>query len=363
MIRGCTFSLAMLFLAAPCCGQSPKPAPVDVTAKSWQPLGLTGNGGMFAPAISPVDPNLMMLNCDMSGAFLSRDGGQHWRMIHQSQLRSSTRCRPAFHPTDAKVIFAAQSGQGMKVSRDGGVYWEPVCGEKGDSPHLPERPEGFFAQMGTVPFFPPQDLRGEIAIDPGHPQRMMAGDEHSVFLSPDGGRSWRACQGPQGRTVAFHFDQTTPADRRACFAATELGIWRSDDGGVTWSEKTAGLPWKGIRSFAGGSRSDAAGSIPPPRKYVRLSSLTEQTGQAGEPDVHLLSGRGKIVLYCVVPSRVEDGKFAGGVYKSTDRGESWTSVMGGGINMDITAADPWAQGSIAQYQWVLTVVPSSAELV
>jgi electron transfer flavoprotein alpha subunit len=28
--------------------------------------------------------------------------------------------------------------------------------EKGDSPHLPERPEGCCAQMGTVPFFPPQ---------------------------------------------------------------------------------------------------------------------------------------------------------------------------------------------------------------
>ncbi len=27
--------------------------------------------------------------------------------------------------------------------------------EKGDSPHLPERPEGCFAQMGTVPFFRP----------------------------------------------------------------------------------------------------------------------------------------------------------------------------------------------------------------
>ena len=60
------------------------------------------------------------------------------------------------------------------------------------------------------------------------------------------------------------------------------------------------------------------------------------------------------MLYCVVPSRVEDGKFAGGVYKSADRGESWTSVMGGGINTEITAADPWAQSPICQYQWVLT---------
>jgi putative SOS response-associated peptidase YedK len=30
--------------------------------------------------------------------------------------------------------------------------------EKGDSPHLPERPEGCFAQMGTVPFFRPESL-------------------------------------------------------------------------------------------------------------------------------------------------------------------------------------------------------------
>ncbi len=28
-------------------------------------------------------------------------------------------------------------------------------GRKGDSPHLPERPKGCFAQMGTVPFLRP----------------------------------------------------------------------------------------------------------------------------------------------------------------------------------------------------------------
>jgi predicted Zn-dependent protease with MMP-like domain len=35
-------------------------------------------------------------------------------------------------------------------------------GEKGDSPHLPERPEGCCAQMGTVPFFP---RRGHVSTD------------------------------------------------------------------------------------------------------------------------------------------------------------------------------------------------------
>ena len=77
----------------------------------WEPLGLSGGGGMFSPAISPLNADLMMINCDMSGAYISRDGGHHWRMINQRQLRSDTRCRPAFHPRDPQVIFASSGGQ------------------------------------------------------------------------------------------------------------------------------------------------------------------------------------------------------------------------------------------------------------
>ena len=223
------------------------PAEDNTKAIGWEPLGLNGSGGMFAPAISPVDPRVMMLNCDMSGAYLTRDGGEHWTMIHHSQLRASTRCRPAFHPIDARLVFAAQAGQGMKVSRDGGVHWQHVEG-------------------------PPNDLCGEIAIDAGCPDRMMAGDTRSVVQSRDGSKSWRLCKGLHGQTVGFHFDQTSPVDRRVCFAATSEGIWRSDDGGESWSEKTIGLPAKEIRSFCGGSR----------------------------------ARDGRIVLYCTVPSKVEE---------------------------------------------------------
>ncbi|HEV3122205.1 MAG TPA: hypothetical protein VGY53_09890, partial [Isosphaeraceae bacterium] len=226
----------------------------------WEPVGLTGNGGLFAPAISSVDPKVMMLNCDMSGAYITKDAGEHWTMIPQSQLRSSTRCRPAFHPTDAQTIFAAQAGAGMKVSHDGGEHWQAVSGTPGD-------------------------LTGEIAIDPGKPSRMLAGDARQVILSTDGGKSWRPCRGPHGQTVAFHFDQTSPLDRRVCFASTTEGVWRSDDGGASWSEKSRGLPWKDIRSFCGGSHAKA----------------------------------GKIILYCAIPSRGEGGQFAGGVFRSLDR--------------------------------------------
>ncbi|MHC4715819.1 MAG: WD40/YVTN/BNR-like repeat-containing protein, partial [Planctomycetota bacterium] len=94
----------------------------------------------------------------------------------------------------------------------------------------------------------------------------------------------------------------------------------SDDGGKTWAAKTKGLPWKGIRSFTGGSNAK----------------------------------RGAAVLYCVVPSKVVDGKYVGGVYASTDRGETWASAMGEGVNKETTKADEWAMSAVCQYYQVLT---------
>jgi photosystem II stability/assembly factor-like uncharacterized protein len=259
----------------------------------WEPVGLSGGGGMFSPAISPVDPNLMMLNCDMSAAYLSEDGGRHWRMIHHGQLRSDTRCRPAFHPHDSDVIYASSGGR-LRISRDRGRTFAPI-GDLNDS------------------------LYGEIAVDPSEPHVMLAGTRNGgCRISRDAGVTWAACEGPQGQVIGFHFDRTSKG--RILFAATDKGIWRSDDGGRTWATKTDGLPSTSIQGFAGGSN------------------------EAG----------GRIALYCTVPSKDEGGVFTGGVFRSMDRGDTWQSAMGAGINTETKTADQWAYGPIAQYRQVLT---------
>ena len=293
---------AALALAAPGAARAAEPAG-GAPARQWEPLGISGGGSMYAPAISPADPRLMLINCDMSAAYLSEDGGRSWRMIHHAQLASNTFCRPAFHPKDPKTVFAASGWWGrLKVSRDGGRTW---------------------TETGNLP----AGLKGEIAIDPGSPELMLAGAQEggwrstagSVWRSADGGKSWARCDGPKGVPVGFHFDQTSPADRRVCLAATADGVWRSDDGGKSWAEKSAGLPWRGLRSFAGGS-----------------------------------SANDKLcALYCALPAKEQDGQYAGGLFRSTDRGETWTSAMGEGLNKDTQAADQWAMGAIAEYQWVL----------
>jgi len=269
-------------------------AQAALSPESWTPMGLSGGGGMFAPAISAANPNLMMINCDMSAGYVSEDGGRNWRMIHQAQLRSDTGCRPAFHPTNPDILYASSGGQ-LKISRDRGRT---------------------FAKLGDLK----EGLNGEIAINPANPNLMLAGT-HSAkcWISRDAGLTWTVCSGPNGRVLGFHFDHSEQGT--IAFAATDRGVWRSDDGGQTWTEKTHGLPWKEIQGFAGGS------------------DRTQNT----------------TLLYCTIRSKEENGaSFKGGVYRSRDRGETWEAAMGQGLNTETKPADQYAYGPISQYHQVLT---------
>jgi len=265
---------------------------VAVSQIPWEPAGLSGGGGMFTPSISAADPNLMMLNCDMSAAYISEDGGRNWRMINHAQLRSDTRCRPGFHPSDPDIIYASSGGR-LRISRDRGATFEPI-GDLRES------------------------LYGEIAINPSDPDLMLVGARNGTcWLSRDAGTTWTICNGPNGQVIGFHFDRTS--ENRIMFAGTDKGIWRSDDGGRSWGEKTSGLPWKEIQGFAGGSN---------PADNV-------------------------VMLYCTVASKDQNGAFKGGIYRSRDRGETWQWAMGQGINTETKKADQWAYGAIAQYQQLL----------
>jgi photosystem II stability/assembly factor-like uncharacterized protein len=278
--------LAVLAATAAAAGGEAKPA-------VWEPIGLSGGGALFAPAISPFDPRLMMVDCDMGGVYLSRDAGATWRMINHHQLRSNTRCRPAFHPFERELVYAANGWNSLAESRDGGEHWHA---------------------LGNLP----GDLHGEIAIDRANPALMLVGAGEGVWRSLDAGRSWSQCPGPKGAALGFHIDPHSPSAARMCFAATAAGVWRSDDGGATWKERSAGLPWRELRGFSAGSDG-------------------KQT-----------------MLYCAIPTRDEDGIFRGGIYRSANRGESWEQVPGEGLNRDLERFDEWATGDLAQYHRVLT---------
>ena len=80
---------------------------------------------MFTPAISPADPNLMMLNCDMSAAYISEDGGRTWQLIGRQARQTFG---GYFHPKHDGWIYMTltegAAGAGLWLSQDSGQTWQ-----------------------------------------------------------------------------------------------------------------------------------------------------------------------------------------------------------------------------------------------
>ena len=50
---------------------------------AWEVLGFGGFGGQFDPLVSPHDTNVVLMRCDMTGAYISHDAGA---VVAQLQL-------------------------------------------------------------------------------------------------------------------------------------------------------------------------------------------------------------------------------------------------------------------------------------
>lgn len=70
---------------------------------------------------------------------------------------------------------------------------------------------------------------------------------------------------------------------------------------------------------------------------------------------------GCVVAYVTIPSQKENGQFAGGVYRTTDRGETWQWAMGAGINKTI-GQHPWGESDIDQY-WFLDQAETNPNII
>ena len=49
---------------------------------TWGFVGPGGGGAMFSPTVSPHDPDFAFVSCDMTGSYITRDGGKSWRMFN-----------------------------------------------------------------------------------------------------------------------------------------------------------------------------------------------------------------------------------------------------------------------------------------
>jgi photosystem II stability/assembly factor-like uncharacterized protein len=173
----------MLLFAAAIVALGAGPAP---RRDRWRIIGPGGGGAQFVPTISPHDPNRVFVACDMTGAYVSNDGGSSWRMFN---LRDRVRYF-VFDPIDRNTIYAQTSALWRSV--DGGVSWQVVYPDPNSVEGMIMPDDHAEAQLMTAagrvrPFT-------ALAIDPTNSKTLYAsmndGASDALLVSKDRGASW-----------------------------------------------------------------------------------------------------------------------------------------------------------------------------
>ncbi len=183
-------------------------------------IGPGGGGAMFNPTISPHDPNTVLVSCDMTGSYITHDGGQTWRMFN---LRGVVNFF-IFDPLDPKTIYAHATG--LWRSTDGGERWDlvypspsSVKGVKMNSDHSDE----------TILADP--DPLSEIAalvVDPSDSKILYAAagtkESPALFVSRDYGKSWEKQVSLPDVPRHIWADPNSAADHRRLFLASQHAV-------------------------------------------------------------------------------------------------------------------------------------------
>ncbi|MEN6346495.1 MAG: hypothetical protein ABFE16_14440 [Armatimonadia bacterium] len=202
-------------------------AAVAGCAADYEVTGIGGAGGMYTPMACPSDPDLMLLSCDMSGAYRSLDGGKHWELIHCSQLNNSLGCYPLF----LKDAILWVSGGTLKISRDKAATWQAVV-----------QPSPWVGGISYMAALEPE----------GRPPVLFVAAKDGVWRSPEGGKTWeRVIEGDCRNLLAVG---------SRVYAVCVQKTLVSADQGKTWEEITA-PELKGHQVFGLGGSADKDGKV------------------------------------------------------------------------------------------------------
>lgn len=312
---------------------------LEAESVAWRNVGPGGGGWIQSLLLSRWDRDLVYAGCDVGGFYVSTDGGRHWE-TRNAGLNDYYVETIAEHPVRRGTLFLGTRG-GVYRTHDEGRTWT-LC-DKG----FPKAcPWSFSVQISKIVFAPGNPDTVYAAV--GQP-REGKGGQGQIYVTRDGGDTWSKLV-PKGalpptaniRDLAIH----ARAPKRLLVATSE-GLYLSKDGGTTWTPSNAGLPdhlrtrqlaqspsdpsvvYVTLRQQAGDTpwragvyRSDDGGETWTPR----VKGLSQRPGAPKTIDM-LCDWTDKIVVHPTNPDVVYTGGatwWNPGMFRSEDGGRNWT---------------------------------------
>jgi photosystem II stability/assembly factor-like uncharacterized protein len=337
-------------------GVTDSPASSAAAARNdqWTVIGPGGGGAMFRPTISPHTPNDVLLRCDMTGAYISHDGGQSWRMFNLRGVVDFF----VFDPLDPKTIYARTIG--LFRSTDRGNTWQlvypaPELVARIDMPddHAGER---ITTKEGRAPAVT------ALAVDPANSKVLYAAMSDArgtsvLQLSTDWGKRWTASGTLPDGAFRIYIDPHSPKQDRTLYvvgrhavAVREAGKWHTGaqpKSQYPISDASAGFGANGGRPVI--YAITAPGEIAPGQLHIsRDGGASWETTQIGAPaDVRAVaaSERHPNVAYVSYNNMREgspDPKHPWfGVARTTDAGKTWQLVWKENDKVAANVHDAW----------------------
>jgi photosystem II stability/assembly factor-like uncharacterized protein len=225
--------------------------PLVASAMRWRLVGPFRGGRTVTAAGVPGQPNRFYFGAVGGGVWRSDNAGRTWAPIFDDQPVASIGAI-AVAPSDANVIYVGSGEADMRsdISYGNGMYKSVDAGKTWTRIGLTDT-----RQIGQV-IVDPHDSSVVFVAALGH--GYGPNKERGVFRSKDGGKSWAQVLYKNEDTGAIDlaFD---PSNSKTILAALwqarrppwsvyppsngpGSGLYRSEDGGDTWTQVTSGLP-------------------------------------------------------------------------------------------------------------------------
>ena len=308
-------------------------------SKSWKPVTDWASKaewtflGIESIAIDPTSPNKVYLSAGLysnspHSILRSSDYGETFQrsdvsfQINGNGMGRNNGERLAVDPNNGQILFCGSRSAGLWKSTDGAISWTKV---------------GSFPVTTTtngngIDFVVFDEAGGNSTAT----QRLYVGVSRigadNVYVSEDGGNSWNVINGeptttlmPQRAIKAGDYLYITYANAEGPYNASSGAVYR-------YTVKTG--EWKNITPFTSLTVADT-------------SPFSGISVDASDPNTIMLTTINKY------DQQVWEGGNTNGdkIYRSTDRGNSWTNLsLGGHLKAEITQ-NPWI-GLHPQLHWV-----------